>query len=531
MKHRVLSIAMMCLSLSCGGCRSGEPGDKCDLDDASSCQDELVCSTNDDGDAVCQFPIGAECDAGKKADLCEGDSSCVEDDDGTGRCLVGRAGECDESDDCAPGLVCAETAGNEANKCWADVVIRGKVFDAASLDGIPDAHIIALDDESTAVSDVAISGPDGGYELSVPVVRDADGKPTDEIFTLRAGAPDYLTFPGGIRTALPIDASTASGDAPYVISNAVTDIALIILQEGERGRPSVSGFVSSDVRRDGVLVVAEAGGTGYSAVSSISGDFTIFNVPSGTYKVSGYAADVQLTPADVTVEDEPVSDVELADAGDTTVTVDGTIQLVNGGQPTSVVLVVESTFQENFARGEVPSGLRAPRTGPPNVSGAWSIEGVPAGKYVVLAAFENDESVRDPDQAIGGTSIVRLTVAPSTDITVSTSFKVTEALDVISPGANRPEGLTSAPTLRWEDDSSEKFYEVRVFNAYGDEVWSNLMVPEVSGGGEVSIPYGGPFEAGMYYQFRATSFRTPGGMATPISTTEDLRGVFFKSSE
>jgi hypothetical protein len=32
---------------------------------------------------------------------------------------------------------------------------------------------------------------------------------------------------------------------------------------------------------------------------------------------------------------------------------------------------------------------------------------------------------------------------------------------------------------------------------------------------------------GMYYQFRATSWRMPGGTAGPISNTEDLRGVFY----
>ena len=42
-----------------------------------------------------------------------------------------------------------------------------------------------------------------------------------------------------------------------------------------------------------------------------------------------------------------------------------------------------------------------------------------------------------------------------------------------------------------------------------------------------AVPYGGPMEPGMYYQFRATSWRTPGGMPGPISTTEDLRGVFY----
>jgi hypothetical protein len=55
------------------------------------------------------------------------------------------------------------------------------------------------------------------------------------------------------------------------------------------------------------------------------------------------------------------------------------------------------------------------------------------------------------------------------------------------------------------------------------------MVDRVTGSSEVEVQYGGPTEAGMYYQFRATSWRDSGGGgdATPISRTEDLKGVFF----
>lgn len=91
-----------------------------------------------------------------------------------------------------------------------------------------------------------------------------------------------------------------------------------------------------------------------------------------------------------------------------------------------MILVVEDTFVENVARGEAPPGLRVG-----DISGSFSMEGVPDGKYVVLAAFENDGLVRDPDVSIGGTSLARISVAGS-DLTVSESFKVTGALDVVS---------------------------------------------------------------------------------------------------
>ncbi len=56
---------------------------------------------------------------------------------------------------------------------------------------------------------------------------------------------------------------------------------------------------------------------------------------------------------------------------------------------------------------------------------------------VVLAAFENDGLVRDPDTSIGGTTIVHIEVmAGQTQVDLAESFKVTGALDVVSPGAD-----------------------------------------------------------------------------------------------
>lgn len=73
--------------------------------------------------------------------------------------------------------------------------------------------------------------------------------------------------------------------------------------------------------------------------------------------------------------------------------------------------------------------------------------------------------------------------------------------------------------------SGEDHYEVAVFDAYGHLVWERQDIPSVSGDKNVTVPYGGPpLEAGMLYQFRATSIKNSGA---PIARTEDLRGVFL----
>jgi hypothetical protein len=96
------------------------------------------------------------------------------------------------------------------------------------------------------------------------------------------------------------------------------------------------------------------------------------------------------------------------------------------------------------------------------------------------------------------------------------------------PGVDVPELVTEPLTFTWADDSSEDRYEIVVFDSYGNKVWEDLAVPKVSGAVNVTHAYGGPtLETGLYYQFRATSYRDSGVNPGPISTTEDLRGVFF----
>jgi hypothetical protein len=456
--------------------------------------------------------------------------------------LVLEGESCDpEEAFCDRDLECAELESG-GHACYGRVIFRGMVTDSSDNAGIEDAHVISIDDEGVAVSDVALSDEDGNYELDIPVLRNDDGSPVEASFTLRSSAQDYQPFPSGIRVALPISTTDADSEGShYVVETALTDISLIPLEDGDRqwisgsvvGIDDGDGGTNSEV--GGVLIVATGPDGSFSAITDKSGNFTIFNVPEGDYEIKAYAADIQIDGESASVGNDPLEDVELHESSESNTTVSGNVQIVNapGGSLTSVILVVEDTFDANAARGEVPRGLRAPRTGEPDVSGDFEIRGVPAGTYVVLAAYENDDLVRDPDTNIAGTDFVTITVEGGTDeVTLDESFKVTEALAVESPGVDLPEAVSEAPMLIWADDSSEDWYELRVFDAFGNEVWANENVPGVSGSSTVEVQYEGPLEDGMYYQFRVTSWRQPGnGAAAPISATEDLRGVFFKPAE
>jgi hypothetical protein len=542
--------------LSCGKDKDaddevGAIGSTCTPGEANACQSGLECSpTAVEGQGRCVYPIGSTCEPENQELLlggCADSAVCaeIEGDEtttdaassaaSTAVCKIALGELCDPShDQCAPNLRCASIVNGE-NRCFGAVILRGTVADTTSSAAITNAHIIALDDEGAAVTDVAVSSAQGTYKVEIPVDRNVDGTPVADNFTLSASAQDFQAFPSGIRVALPINAQESIVDGErYIIDNALTAIGLIPLPAGARfsidgGIAPLPAAVAGTL--SGVLIVANEASGSHTAISDKSGSFTIFNVPAGTFDIRGYAANLQLEKTSATLSNAAVSGVVLPQIADATTTVSGNIQIVNapGGALTSVILVVEETFDETVARGELPRGLRAPRTGIPNVDGNFTIEGVPEGRYVALAAYENDDLVRDPDANIGGTGFVHLTVERGVaTLTLSDSFKVTEALAIQSPGANGPESVAAAPTLRWADDSSEDWYDLRVFDAFGVEVWNRLNFVAPKGESIVSVPYEGPLVAGMYYQFRVSSWRQPGG-GTPsaISMTEDLRGVFY----
>jgi hypothetical protein len=442
--------------------------------------------------------------------------ACGGDDDAACDPVAGRG--------CSDGKVCERTTGGGEPLCAPPVVLRGKVFALAGGAGIAGARVVAVDANGAPASTVAVTASGGTYELAIPSERNPDGSLVGGTVTLRADASSYQGFPAGIRQSLPISLGSASATGgKLVVMSALTDVGLIALPGAGTG--SIAGKIEVPPSRAGVLVVAEgAGGVASTAIADTGGDYRIVNVAPGSFTVKAYARGVSFTTAQAQVVAGQAASAHLTLADQATASVTGKIEITNpgSGSHTSVILVVESTFSEALGRGESPPGLRAG-----SVSGDFTIEGVPAGRYVVLAAFENDDLVRDPDTGIGGTAIVRQEVVAGQDVTISESFKVTGALDVIGPGRDGPESVTGTPMLSWVDDSSEEEYRLVVFDALGSPIWDKT-VPRETGRNPV-IPYEGPaLQSGMFYQFRALSMRTKGGAGLrPISATEDLRGVFF----
>jgi len=501
----------------------------CDPAASDPCGSDWRCTPAGDRGNVCR----AECDPA--APTCAAGEVCQPLDDGTGVCSP----QClaDDAYGCPDGQSC-ERRTDGLRACYDSVHLLGRVFDLVTDAGIADGRVSAADETGGAASDGAVTAADGSYDLTVPVEREIDGTPTPGggTFTLRAGAQGYEAFPRGVRVALPIDAAAlaVTGAEGWTVQNATTDVGLIPLPTPTRERGSIQGHVfADDPGPGGTLIVANSGAPNPPiGWADRSGEYVVFNAVVGNYIVKGYKAFLQLETKSVIVDaGMHVENVDLHELEAATATISGSLAIVNGGDchATSVVLVPEETYDDTLKRGEVGTGLRAPAPpAEPDITNAWTIEGVPDGRYAILAAFENDGGVRDPDPGIAGTQVVHITIPDATSgrtITVGDSFKVTGALRILSPGATEPEAVTEPLTFRWADDSSEDAYHIVVYDAFGNELWRRDDLPGVSGG-DASCAYAGPaLEAGMYYQFRVTSLRRTG--TQPISMTEDLLGVFF----
>ena len=430
---------------------------------------------------------------------------------------------------CESGLACDPRADASGFVCGEPASIEGQVRDALGQDGLAGARVVALGADGSPAGDVAYTDDSGRYSLGVSAPREADGSiAATAQWTLTVSAAGYETFPAGPRPAVPISGSQVG--ASGTIEAPSTDVALLPLAQPELYSLQISGNISA-ADPGGTLVVAESGaGPAPHAIASRSGEFVIFNVPPGTFELAGYKRGQQLERVTVDTSQGSVSDALLASAETRLGNVSGNVNIVNapGGSATSVVLVPESLFDSRLERGAIPLGLRAPGLPDlPSVSGAFQIDQVPPGDYVVLAAFENDSLVRDPDTSIAGTALQHVTVGAGESVAMSQSFKITEHLAIVGPGAEAPERVTGPVTFRWSDDSSEDRYELELHTALGDLVWEQRAVFAGRGGEDVELVYDGPaLAAGMVYQFRVTSFRDRSGQTTAISRSEDLRGVF-----
>lgn len=462
-------------------------------------------------------------------------TGCGGDDES---CEVGKADACDD------GLVCEAVAGEDDGRCFPETVITGRVLEASDNAGVAGARVVALDATTNApVGAVVTTDATGAFRIPVKFARSVEeGTPdvTSGSFTLRVEAEGYLSFPSPIRQAVPLTVNRADDkDALPVNQRDVVLLALEGVDVATLG--SIAGKVSEGTAgQGGVLVVAEpaAGQTGLRAVSTVtdpSGDYRLLNLRAGTYDVRAYLAGKAFAPAtgQALAAAEDKAGVNLAADASQLTTVSGTANFVNapaGATETSIVLALAST-------GEVPRGLSVM-----TLNKAFSVAGVPPGTYDILASYTNDNLVLDPDPSQLPRPIrVTLPQDAVNGVLATGSFKVTGDVGIVSPGKNdapgEPAVSAAGLTFTWQDDSSEDFYGLELFDAYGTRIWgsepSTTVRPAVEAAKNVaSKAYDGPaLTPGQTYQWRVTSWSActsscNGALYKPISRSENLRGIF-----
>jgi hypothetical protein len=420
--------------------------------------------------------------------------------------------ECTVGDACDNGQVCesyTDTSGTHA-ACFAPTTLKGKITNAQTGAAVQGARVIAIDgDTHAAVSAASISDASGNYEVRITAPRMSG---VDKAFTLRVSAAGFEEFPSGIRVALPIMVAFADPQGAAAIDGP-QDVALSPLSPAPAG--SIAGKVSG-MQAAGVLVVADNGTNAISSVSDSDGNYVLFNVPDGTYAVRGYFVGVNYAPADgVVVAGARKDGVDLAASGAASGALTGTLSYVAGAgtsTTTAVVLRLKSTR-------EVPPGLQVAAMN----STPYQLEKIPDGTYEVVAAYPNDQLVKDPDPGQAGTITPVVTFAGGNTVDVG-SFKITTPVNMTAPDASAKVG--GNPTFTWAAYPQTYQYKIEVFDSEGTPIWQPANID----GGLTSLTYAGSvaLQPGSYYQWRITSFANPTGSTPvrPISQSEDLRGVW-----
>lgn len=447
-------------------------------------------------------------------------------------------GACDPNSpaSCPSGRACEAVVGG-APACVPPLVIRGVVRELGSGAAVAGARVVALDQNRSPASAVAVTAADGSYTLEVPARRDGAGAPAAAAVTLRAEAAGYQTFPGGVRSALPLDlasAAYASAAGRWELAGTLTQLGLIALP-ADATRARIHGTVAVPPSRVGVLVVAEQGGTGRAAIADRNGSYVIFNLPvpasPTTYRVAAYAQGVQFTPVSVDLAPGGDGVANLALAAGTGPGLSGNLIYNNGvGPPTQVALAVASTFVPALDRGETPPGLVVRVTSGSN----YDFSGVPDGSYRVLASFDVDGAVRDVSGG-GNTSSPTVTVSGGVVQGAVPGFKLCGAVDLTSIDGQTglgtaPVAVASAtPAFVWQKQStyaSAAYYRTQVIDALGQVVWDQ---EQAAVAGTNQVTYAGPaLASGMYYQLRITALDglSSNPATVQLSQTEDLKGVF-----
>jgi len=433
----------------------------------------------------------------------------------------GGGAECTlgDTNSCPPDKVCEDikdAAGKGKAKCVVPTSVAGRIEDARSGGPLGGARIVLWNTQTLTAVNLATNTTSGGnYEIPDMLERKQGTMPRRG-YDIRISAPGYLDFPGGVRTSEPFSITLARPDADGIKQTknyTLQDIAM-----APAGR--ITGTITGGPQSAAALVVAEAGGKGYSSVADLNGNFAIYNLPDGTYEVRGYLKDWSWGPQMVTVAGGEATTSLAGAMASGTVTgqasmATGAISCAQTGT-VDVDVVVRST-------GEPVPGVR----GTVDKMGKYEVTGIPAGTMLVQVSQSGDCLIRDPAKPEFAAGIEHTFAAGETFDASAQVVPLITALQIKHPGAGFEEQF-GVDTLRWGYVEGADTYSIEVLDIFGVPLTCETCeVPaamvSVDNGGTLSVDK--LLTRGLHYQWRATAKKMDG---TVITKSENRVGQFFR---
>jgi hypothetical protein len=426
-------------------------------------------------------------------------------------------------------VVSGATDGGAHGHCYPpaylDVTVLDPAHDDRPVDG---ARVVVVDaDTGAAAAPAGTTSSKGIARLAVVWPRSVSDQAPAHSFNIRVSAPGYYEYPGAMRAFLPV---SVQRDPLVTLDPAQAEIRIIPMSAAPRG--AISGSVmhaDGKTPARGVLVAAETNNpplVGYSSVSDANGEYIIYNVASGSYVLSGLFAGTSFPQSNVSVSGSEVHAKLVADATPLLATVTGQVNVVSGSgaSSTNVVLRLRTTW-------DVAPGLEVAVSG----GGSFEIPGVPTGTYEAVAGWGNDGLVLDPDPNIADTQIQEVSVvgqAPSATVTLEGSFTVTDAVQLLGPGASSNlEPISGRPVFRWKKYSQASFYRLYLWDGISpDPIWALDGSTTPITAELVTYPGTPALVPGSIYQWWVEAWsNTPD--VRELSYSEDQLGVFLYVEE
>lgn len=339
----------------------------------------------------------------------------------------------------------------------AQGTISGKVTDFSSGIALVDVSVVVFNASTNAPQNTTTTNATGDYSIQVNAGT----------YFLKFYRQGYLSVPsvGTEPISFQVTTGQTATQAAQMVASNLTNIGFI------KGKVSVGSSGQS-----GALVVAEGNGAAYSGLSDKDGNYTIFNIPVGSYQVKGFLAEYSSTSAPASVSaNVATNDINITLTKNATGQVAGTFKVISQTTIVTPPTTMDISLVHALTRETVP-GLS--KSLPYSSSINYSFSNVPDGTYIVRATYANDYIVIDPDY-ITKFGDYKVTVSNGSANPASVDLVATSAVLLTSPTnamtTTVPVDASATPTFQWSAYASTSDYIIEVTDAAtGQVVWGGF---------------------------------------------------------